>query len=226
VGFYGGVNYGYGFGGVGFIGGGWAGNVFRYNSAVVNVNTTVVRNVYVDRTVINNTTVVNRASFNGQGGVMARPSPQEQTFSREQHVAATPNQISHEQLASRDRSQLASVNGGRPATAAMDTVNGRRFNQQGRIANGIATGRMNAGQASRIEGREANVNHEIHNDRQANGGRLTPQEHEQVNRQQNNMSRTIYDDKHPAAAAPRNEAPHNKPAEHPQGKEGRGEHKQ
>ena len=47
--------------------------MFRYNTAVVNVNTTVVRNVYVDRTVINNT-VVNRASFNGAGGVVARPS--------------------------------------------------------------------------------------------------------------------------------------------------------
>ena len=45
-------------GGFGFIGGGWSGGVFRYNTAVVNVNTTVVRNVYVDRTVINNTTVI------------------------------------------------------------------------------------------------------------------------------------------------------------------------
>src|SRR5579863_3551129 len=70
VGFYGGINYGFGYGGVGFYGGRWDGDRFQYNTAVVNVNRTVVRNVYVDRTVINNTTIVNNhASFNGEGGV-------------------------------------------------------------------------------------------------------------------------------------------------------------
>jgi hypothetical protein len=133
VGFYGGVNYGFGFNGVGFVGGAWSGNVFRYNTAVVNVNTTVVRNVYVDRTVINNTTVVNnRASFNGPGGVQARPTPQQQTFMREPHVQPTPNQISHEQGAAHDRGQLASVNGGRPAAAAMERPGGQRFGAQGK----------------------------------------------------------------------------------------------
>src|ERR1700761_4346911 len=78
VGFYGGVNYGFGFTGVGFVGGAWGGNAFRYNTAVTAVNTTVVRNVYVDRTVIVNRTVVNNVSYNGPGGVAARPSPQEQ----------------------------------------------------------------------------------------------------------------------------------------------------
>ena len=43
VGFYGGVNYGFGYAGVGFVGGVWAGSVFRYNTAVVNVNTAVVQ---------------------------------------------------------------------------------------------------------------------------------------------------------------------------------------
>src|SRR5258707_9608873 len=51
IGFYGGVNYGCGYGGVGFVGGEWHGNVFRYNTAVVNVNTTVVHNTYVNNTV-------------------------------------------------------------------------------------------------------------------------------------------------------------------------------
>lgn len=196
VGFYGGVNYGFGFFGAGFVGGAWAGNVFRYNTAVVNVNTTVVRNVYVDRTVINNTTVVNRTAFNGPGGITARPSQQEQFAAREQHFQPTPNQISHEQTASRDRNQLASVNNGRPATSAMDTVNGRRFNQQGRIAQGVESGRLTPNQTSHLEGKEANLNHEIRSDRQANGGTLTPQEHQQVNRQQNNLSREIHEDKH------------------------------
>ncbi len=201
VGFYGGVNYGFGYTGVGFVGGGWFGGVFRYNTAVTNVNTTVVRNVYVDRTVINNTTIVNRVSFNGPGGVVARPTVQEQAFMREQHFQPTANQLTHEQTAGQDRNQLASVNHGRPAAAAMDSVNGRRFNQQGRIANGIASGRLTAGETKNLEHREANLNGEIHNDRQANGGRLTPQERQQVNQQQNNLSHSIYNDKHNAANA-------------------------
>jgi hypothetical protein len=176
VGFYGGVNYGFGYIGAGFVGGVWAGNVFRYNTAVVNVNTTVVRNVYIDRTVINNTTVINRTSFNGPGGVVARPTPAEQAFMREPHVQPTPNQFSHERMASQDRSLLASENHGRPATMAMDRINGRRFNQQGRIAQGIESGRLTAGQAANLERREANVNHEIRDDRAAHGGTLTPQE--------------------------------------------------
>ncbi len=46
VGFYGGVNYGFGYDGVGFVGGRWAGNSFAYNPAVVNVNMTKVHNTY------------------------------------------------------------------------------------------------------------------------------------------------------------------------------------
>src|SRR6202166_1463708 len=72
VGFYGGVNYGFGYGGAGFVGGGWRGGVFAYNTAVVNVNTTVIHHTYVNKTVIVNNT--NRAAFNGgPGGVAARP---------------------------------------------------------------------------------------------------------------------------------------------------------
>lgn len=203
VGFYGGVNYGFGFGGVGFVGGVWSGGVFRYNTAVVNVNTAVVRNTYVDRTVINNNTYINnsRTSFNGPGGLSARPSPQEQMAMHEQHFQPTPQQVSHQQSMSQNRAQLASVNHGQPATMAMDSVNGRRFDQQGRIANGVASGRLTAGETGRLENREAGLNREIHNDRQANGGTLTAQERQQVNRQQNNLSRSIYDDKHNAANA-------------------------
>ncbi len=197
VGFYGGINYGFGYGGVGFIGGRWAGGVFQYNTAVVQVNNTVVRNVYVDRTVINNTTVVNNhTSFNGPGGVTAQPTQSEQMAARENHVQPTANQMTHEQAARADRNQLASVNNGRPATAAMDSVNGRRFNQQGRIANGISSGQLTPGETKNLEGREAHLNGEIHNDRVANGGTLTPQERQQVNGQQNNLSKSIYNDKH------------------------------
>ena len=87
VGFYGGVNYGFGYGGVGFVGGAWSGGIFRYNTAVVRVNETVVRNVYVDRTVVNNTTVINHASFNRAALAHApratsRPSAASSTLAR------------------------------------------------------------------------------------------------------------------------------------------------
>jgi hypothetical protein len=198
VGFYGGINYGFGYGGVGFGGGAWVGGSFRYNTAVCNVNTTVVHNTYIDRTVINNTAVNNRTSFNGLGGVSARPTPQEQQAMHEQHFQPTANQLSHQQTASQDRNQFAKYNHGTPATTAMNRVNGRAFNQQGRIAQGMASGKLTAGESKNLENREANINKEVHNDRAANGGALTQQERNQVNRQQNNVSRSIYDDKHNA----------------------------
>lgn len=124
VGFYGGVNYGFGYAGVGFVGGIWAGSVFRYNTAVLNVNTTVVRNVYVDRTVIRNVGV-SHVSFNGPGGIRAQASAGELAAAREQHFQPTANQMSHEQTFARDRTALASVNNGHPATPAMDRVGSR-----------------------------------------------------------------------------------------------------
>ena len=81
------------------------------------------------------------------------------------------------------------------------SVPGRKQDQQQRIANGVQSGQLTAGETKRLETREANVNKEIRTDRSANGGRLTPQERQQVNRQQNNMSRSIYADKHNTAQA-------------------------
>ena len=213
VGFYGGINYGFGYTGVGFIGGGWAGGVFRYNTAVTNVNTTVVRNVYVDRTVINRTTIVNnRMSFNGPGGVNARPTFQEQAAMREQHFQPTPNQISHANFAAQDRNQLASVNHGRPGTMAMasprqafngNQVNDRRYDQQQRIAQGVRSGQLTPGETARVENREQHINNQVHADRQANGGTLTPQERRQVNHEQNRASQQIHEERHNGHEAPR-----------------------
>jgi len=119
VGFYGGVNYGFGYVGVGYVGGRWDNGRFAYNTAINNVNVTVIHNTYVDRTVINNNVTVNRVSFNGgNGGINARPTSQEQNAEREQHFQATNNQAQHEQAARGDRNQLASVNRGQPAVAA------------------------------------------------------------------------------------------------------------
>ena len=81
------------------------------------------------------------------------------------------------------------------------SVNDRRQDQQGRIANGVQSGQLTAGETKNLEGREANLNREIKDDRQADGGKLTTQERQQVNRQQNNLSKSIYQDKHNANTA-------------------------
>jgi hypothetical protein len=121
----------------------------------------------------------------------------------EQHFQPTGNQMQHQQTASRDHNQLASANGGRPGTTAMNSVNGARFNQQGRIAQGVASGQLNARETGRLENQEARTNQEIHSDRQANAGHLTTQEHQQVRQQQRQTSRHIRNQKHDAQHAPR-----------------------
>jgi hypothetical protein len=81
------------------------------------------------------------------------------------------------------------------------TVNARRQNQQNRIANGVQSGQLTAGETKRVESREANVNREVKDDRSADNGKLTTQERQQVNHQQNNLSKSIYADKHNANTA-------------------------
>jgi hypothetical protein len=119
IGFYGGVNYGFGYNGVGFVGGEWRGGRFAYNTAVVNVNTTVIHNTYINKTVIVNNRTVNRTSFNGgPGGITERPTRAEMSASRESHIRPTAAQASHEHVASANRGNFASENHGKPATAA------------------------------------------------------------------------------------------------------------
>ena len=130
IGFYGGINYGGGYGGVGFVGGNWSGGHFRYNTAVVNVNTTVIHNTYIDKTVIVNNNVSHN-SFNGPGGVQAQPRPEELAAMKEHHVAPTGAQQQHIQTAHQDKSAFSKSNGGHPANVAMNKVGGSHFNAQG-----------------------------------------------------------------------------------------------
>lgn len=117
VGFYGGVNYGYGYYGRGYEGGYWRGNDFFYNRAVSNVRGPEIRNVY-SKTVINNITVNNISYNGGTGGVAARPTPQEQTASRQPHQPPTSLQSEHSVSAASHPELLASVNHGKPPLAA------------------------------------------------------------------------------------------------------------
>ena len=74
----------------------------------------------------------------------------------------------------------------------------REMDQQGRIAQGVSSGQLTAGEARNLEHGERGINNEIKNDRAANGGKLTNQQRAQINRQQNKMSQKIYNDKHNA----------------------------
>src|SRR3984885_1902280 len=115
VGFYGGINYGFGYSGIGYGGGYWRGSNFFYNSRVNNVNVAIVHNVYQRNVVIHNTHV----SYNGgRGGVTARPTAAQERFAHEQHTGPTAMQEQHVSAARSDRNQFASTNHGRPAVHA------------------------------------------------------------------------------------------------------------
>lgn len=75
----------------------------------------------------------------------------------------------------------------------------RKENQQDRIANGVKSGQLTAGETANLESKEAAINGETRADRAANGGKLTAAEKQQVNQQQNQLSKQIYQDKHNAA---------------------------
>jgi hypothetical protein len=131
VGFYGGINYGFGYFGTGFAGGFWSGGIFNYNTAVVNVNRTVIRNTF-NRTIIRGRAVAgSRVSFNGgRRGIRARPT-RAQLAARRHGLAETRAQRIHERIAARDRGQLAAVNHGHPRVAAVQ----RPFSATHRPAN-------------------------------------------------------------------------------------------
>jgi len=152
VGFYGGINYGFGYGGVGFAGGEWRGGAFFYNRSVTNVNVHVT-NVYTRTVVVNE----NHVAFNGgQGGVVARPTAQEQAYARESHTPALAAQTEHERTASENRQNFASENHGRPAVAA--TARPGDFSSHSAVAARSAGGEYHAPKVSPQEARATPAN--------------------------------------------------------------------
>jgi hypothetical protein len=117
VGFYGGINYGFGYFGSGFVGGFWRDHDFYYNRSVTNISNVSITNVY-NRTVINNTSYGTRPSFNGRNGVEARPTHGDLLAAGEPHRALTAPQRSQSLSARTLPSSLASVNHGHPQIAA------------------------------------------------------------------------------------------------------------
>ena len=120
IGYYGGVNYGFGYMGTGFAGGEWRGGHFFYNTAIVHVGGGF-HNVYVNETIVHQTTIVNErrvAYSGGPGGIRHDPTPTERTAMNERHIAPTSVQQQHISAAARDPQQRFNANHGRPATVA------------------------------------------------------------------------------------------------------------
>ena len=120
VGFYGGINYGFGYGGVGFAGGHWSNGAFAYNTAVTNVGATHIGNTYNAPVNINRTTnITNNVSYNGgQGGTTAAPTAAQKTYASQEHIAPTAAQIQHEQKASTNPALSYAHNKGVPPIGA------------------------------------------------------------------------------------------------------------
>jgi hypothetical protein len=130
VGFYGGVNYGFGYAGVGYEGGRWNNGVFAYNQTVNNLGAVRIATVYSEAVVVRINT---RVSFNGgSGGIQAQPTPQEEAVAREQHMPPTAEQSHQQQIASTNKALLASENHGQPAIAA--TAKPGEFSGKGVVA--------------------------------------------------------------------------------------------
>jgi hypothetical protein len=76
------------------------------------------------------------------------------------------------------------------------TINQRKANQQDRIAQGVKSGELSAGQAARLEHQEAGINKEERGMRAQGNGHLTSQDRKVIHHQQNVESHRIYRAKH------------------------------
>ena len=151
VGFYGGINYGYGYGGYGYYGGRWDGEVFRYNTAITRVDTRVVHNTFVDRNAIHNTTN-SRASFNGRGGINARPDAAQLAAARGAHIPPTSAQTNILSQARTAHAGTPNQPAGRNRTANVArsgrTANPTRNNGASRSNPALANGRRSTSRST------------------------------------------------------------------------------
>ncbi len=142
IGYYGGINYGFGYFGTGYYGGYWERGHFFYNTSVNRVDVTRIHNTY-HRTVIENNV---RTSYNGgAGGVVHTATAEERLAARDAHQRATPVQVRHERFASTNREQFASTNNGAPAMTATPQAYGRHAQTDGRVTR---KANVNRGQGS------------------------------------------------------------------------------
>ncbi len=165
VGYYGGVNYGFGYMGIGFVGGMWRGHDFFYNTAVMRVDEGRIHGTYMDRESVDRYTVArdSRVAYSGgPGGIRHNASAEERYAERDQHMEATAFQHSHESVAMSDRSSYVRNNGGHPSNLAVQ----RPWGTPNRMEQDQGRGNYNPSNKGNADTR--NLNNNSHNDH-ANG---------------------------------------------------------
>ena len=131
VGFYGGVNYGFGYFGRGYEGGYWDHGGFHYNRACNHIGNDIrITNVY-NRSV--NFVTVNHASYNGgRGGIQVHASERELAVERAHHFDAVAAQRRQVEVARSNPELRMSANHGQPGIAA--TPRAGEFSGRGIVA--------------------------------------------------------------------------------------------
>ena len=157
VGFYGGINYGFGYGGFGYEGGRWEGGHFSYNTYVNHVDVTIIHNTYNTR--VTNVSETHVSYNGGTGGVEARPTPQQESYANEHHVGPVAAQTQHVQAARSNPELRASTNHGKPPIAA--TTKAGDF-KTGVVASRQAGGEYKAPPANAVRGNETRPGSEVH----------------------------------------------------------------
>ncbi len=86
-----------------------------------------------------------------------------------------------------------------PTPGANDyNIGQRKADQQARIAQGVASGQLTAGETSHLEHQEAGINAETRAMRAQDNRHLSAADRAVIHKQQNQESRRIYRDKHNA----------------------------
>ncbi|HEX5413518.1 MAG TPA: YXWGXW repeat-containing protein [Terriglobia bacterium] len=117
VGFYGGINYGFGYTGHGYYGGRWRSGHYYYNREVNHITNVHITNVYNQRVIVNQRGP--RVSYNGgRGGINAHPTREQLAAEHGRRFGPVGEQMRQQQFARSDRMQRATVNHGRPGVAA------------------------------------------------------------------------------------------------------------
>ncbi len=76
-------------------------------------------------------------------------------------------------------------------------VNKRLNNQNRRVDEGVATGKLSPAQARQIHAEDHAIRQQERAEAAANGGHITKAEQRQLNREENGVSQQIHEEKHP-----------------------------
>jgi hypothetical protein len=123
VGYYGGVNYGFGYGGIGFSGGEWRGRDFHYNTYVMHVDRRYIHHTFEDHQRVERGWVDRNSRagyYGGPHGIHHDPGSEERFAEHEDHRGMSDIQRHHMDASRGDRGSFASRNGGRPEHGGVD----------------------------------------------------------------------------------------------------------